>query len=201
MLSSISPVGEAARHQRWGLTVTAYLLASTVAGGLVGAGAGGLGEIVTGSAGTTEPRRLLVLALVALVGLALDRELGGLRLPTWRRQVDENWLTTYRGWVYGAGFGFQLGLGFATTVTRSVTYVAFAGAALSASWEAGLLVGATFGATRGLPLLLAGRLRTPARLRSFHRRLAAVARPADRLAGVGQASVAVLALLSAGALR
>lgn len=201
MLSSISPVGEAARHQRWGITVTAYLLASTAAGALAGLAAGAVGQAATGAVGATETARLLGLALVAATGLVLDREVGGLRLPTWRRQVDEDWLVTYRGWVYGAGFGFQLGLGFATVVTRSVTYVALAGAALTASWQAGLAVGAVFGVVRGLPLLLAARLRTPERLRSFHRRLAAVARPADRATGIGQASAAVVALLTAGALR
>lgn len=200
MLSSISPVGEAARRQRWWMTVTAYLAASALGGALVGTLAGGLGQVVTAAVGASELVRLVGLGLVAFAGLAFDRGLGGLRLPTWHRQVDEDWLTTYRGWVYGAGFGFQLGLGFATVVTRSVTYVAFAGAALTASWQAGLLVGITFGVVRGLPLLLVAPLRTPEALRSFHRRLAAFARPADRVSGMGQASVGLLALLAVGVL-
>ena len=37
----------------------------------------------------------------------------GRRLPSWRRQVNEDWLVGYRPWVVGGGFGLQLGAGVA----------------------------------------------------------------------------------------
>ena len=64
-----------------------------------------------------------ILALLAALGLAADLRLGGLRLPGPRRQVDERWLHRYRGWVYGVGFGFQLGFGLLTVVTTSTVYL------------------------------------------------------------------------------
>ena len=46
------------------------------------------------------------------------------RMPGPRRQVNERWLDEYRGWVYGLGFGAQLGLGVSTVVSSAATYVA-----------------------------------------------------------------------------
>src|SRR5215218_7421258 len=106
MLSCIHPLGERVRHNRWGLTVGAFTVAATVGGGALGAICGAVGLVL---------RPLAVEVVVALglagaaVALAGDLRLRGLRLPHWRRQVDEDWLDQYRGWVYGAGFGAQLG--------------------------------------------------------------------------------------------
>ena len=44
------------------------------------------------------------------------------RVPSMRRQVDEDWLSRYRRWVYATGFGWQLGTGVTTIVTSRVTY-------------------------------------------------------------------------------
>ena len=42
-------------------------------------------------------------------------------------------MVTYRGWVYGVGFGAQLGLGFITLVACAAIYCAFAIEFLSGS--------------------------------------------------------------------
>ena len=60
-----------------------------------------------------------------------------LRVPGPRRQVNERWLDEYRGWVYGLGFGAQLGLGVTTIVTSAATYVALFAALLSGTPAAG----------------------------------------------------------------
>ena len=39
----------------------------------------------------------------------LGYDVGGFRLPSHTRQVNEAWLDEYRGWVYGGGFGWQIG--------------------------------------------------------------------------------------------
>ena len=49
--------------------------------------------------------RVAALAGVVAAGLWLDLGILGLRLPTTRRQVNEDWLGRYRGWVVGVGFG------------------------------------------------------------------------------------------------
>ncbi len=108
---------------------------------------------------------------MAALGLGLDAGLFGTRVPGPRRQVDENWLVTYRGWVYGAGFGAQLGAGFVTIVTASATWVAFACALFSGTVWAGAAIGSVFGLVRALPILAAARVRDPAALRRVVRGL------------------------------
>lgn len=197
MLASISPVGEASRHQRWTFTVTAYVAASSLGGAFVGAVAGVVGSSLARVLVWPDATVLVTgLALLALLGVALDRGRFPLRLPSWQRQVDERWLTTYRGWVYGAGFGFQLGAAVLTRVPTSATYVALAAAVATRSVGSGTLIGLVFGTVRGLPVLLTAPLRDPERLRGFHRRLDAATPIADRAtrAVVGTAAVAAAAV-------
>lgn len=192
MLASISPVGEAARGQRWPITVGAYLVASAIGGGVVGAVAGGLGQGAFALTGRPPvAATVAVLALLAVVVIAVDRGRLPWRVPSWQRQVDERWLTTYRGWVYGAGFGFQLGAGVLTRIATAATHLVLAAAVATGSLRSGALVGVTFGAVRALPILLAGRHRDPASLNAFHQRMDAVAPAADR------ATSAVVALATA----
>ncbi|MCW2723637.1 MAG: hypothetical protein JWN35_558 [Frankiales bacterium] len=146
MLTSISPLGERARGNRWTITATAYVVGSVLGGATVGGLLGLLGDVLL-------PRDAPVLLLAAVVCLlAALADLAGL-LPHGRRQVDEAWLDRYRGWVYGVGYGYQLGLGVVTIVTSAATYAVVALCALTGSLAGGLAVGATFGLVRALPLL------------------------------------------------
>src|SRR5438067_2454014 len=45
MLASITPLGERGRHATWGVTVTAFLLGSVLAGLVVGAALGAAGSV------------------------------------------------------------------------------------------------------------------------------------------------------------
>src|SRR4051812_15517882 len=114
MLASISPLGERARGSRWSLTVAAHVVGSAAGGALAGAVLGLAGSVLPVS---DRGRGWLVIALL-VVAVAFE-VVPTLRLPTIHRQVDEGWLGRYRGWVYGVGYGFQLGLGAVTIVTTS----------------------------------------------------------------------------------
>ena len=162
MLGSITWLGESGRNARWWVTVAWFGVGAVGAGSLVGWLMGWLGATLSGAAGPREAAGAL--ALLAVAGIAADLRLGGLRLPTVRRQVDDRWLNRYRGWVYGVGFGFQLGLGVVTVVTTSAVYLAFAAAVLSGSPAAGAMIGAVFGAVRWLSVLPGGRVRRSADL-------------------------------------
>lgn len=169
MLGSITPLGERGRNQRWGRTVTAYIVGTTMGGALVGTAL---------AAGGAVTYRLLpaiptygIVAVLGIFGIALDLRLFRLRLPSIQRQVDDEWLYRYRGWVYGFGFGFQLGLGFVTIVTISSTYLTYAFAFLTGNAGLGAAIGAVFGFTRGATLLAAFDVRDPRRLMRLDGRL------------------------------
>lgn len=197
MLASITPLGERGRNNRFTVTATAYVVGSLVAGATLGSALGAMGMAARwglGSGDHLTTAALAVLAALAAAGVLADTVAGGRHLPTIHHQVDERWLDRFRGWVYGGGFGFQLGMGVITIVTASATYVAFAAAFLSGSWLGGLVVGAVFGLVRSLPTLGTVRVRDPAALVRLHQRLARAAAPA-RLAGLAaQAAVALAAI-------
>ncbi len=199
MLTSITPLGERSRGQRYAVTVTAYVLGSALGGATTGAVLGALGVLV--AAPLPDPVRLALAAGVcAAAGLADAHALRtGRRLPGGRRQVDEDWLTRYRGWVYGGAFGVQLGLGVVTIVTSATTYALLALAVLTGDLRAGAALGLAFGLVRGLPVLALRDVHAPARLREVARELAARARTAQRAAvAVLVAGAVVLAAGAAG---
>ncbi|WP_426563056.1 hypothetical protein ACPPVT_19080 [Angustibacter sp. McL0619] len=195
MLSSISPLGERARRARWGLTVTAYLVGSLVGGAVVGVLAASLGTLLP-SSWWGSPLAAGLVALAVLTGLLLDVRSGGHGPPSWRRQVDEAWLTRYRGWVYGLGFGLQLGAGVLTIVTSSTVYAVLLLAVWSATPAVGLVLGAVFGLARALPILALHGVRSPGDLHVFFKRLDRWRRPVDRLS---RGALVVTAVVVAGA--
>lgn len=179
MLSSITPLGERGRRARWGVTVAWYVAASVLGGAVLGGLLGLLGGLVPGL--PLSPRAgLVALGAGGVLGVALDLRVGGVRLPSLRRQVNEDWLHLYRNWVYGFGFGVQLGFGIVTIVTTAAVYVTLLAALLTASWAAGLVVGATFGLVRALPLLAMADVTSAARLHGAHQQLQAWAPRAHR---------------------
>lgn len=176
MLSSITPFGERGRGTHWSITVTAFAVGSIGAGALFGAATGALGSLLPSG---LEWRRATLLGLVVLTVL-LDASSPSVRLPTWRRQVNEDWLERYRGWVYGSAFGAQLGVGLATIVTSATTYCMVLAALLSERPAAGAAIGATFGAVRALPLLTTRSAQDQESLTVLHRRLIALDAPVRR---------------------
>jgi hypothetical protein len=118
-------------------------------------------------------------------------------VPSWRRQVDEQWLTRYRGWVYGVGFGAQLGFGLVTIITSASTYAVVLLAALTGHLGAGLLVGATFGVVRAVPSLLMAGVADRAGLHRVFTQVERWANPAAVTAKVALGGAAAILLAAA----
>jgi hypothetical protein len=194
MLGSITPLGERGRGRRWGWTATLYVVSSAMAGTAVGAAAFAGGLLV---GGVPAPARLAALAVATIVGFVLDTRAFGLSLPAPHRQVNEEWLTRYRGWVVGVGFGAQLGAGVVTIVTSSTTYAAFLAAALSARLAVGAAIGATFGVVRGASIVLVARVRRPEQLGDVDRALRRWNGPAASTTLAAQAALALGMLTAA----
>jgi hypothetical protein len=197
MLSTITPLAEASRGRSYRSTARWFVLGG-VAGGLA---LGALAAIGAAVVSAISPRGsvVAVIAAVATLGAAaLDAGLVAPRLPHHRRQVNELWLDRYRGWVYGLGFGGQIGFGLATFIMTAAVYLTVALAALTGRPIVALAVGATFGLVRGLAVLASARLTTPDALRAFHQRFEAWRRPTGRLIVVVECLVAVVVGAAAG---
>jgi hypothetical protein len=193
MLSSIHPLGERSKGNRFVVTAAAHVVGAAVGGALLGVLLGVLAEAIARVVG--EPARIGILLVVVVAAAVL--ELVGRRPPSWRRQVNEVWLTTYRGWVYGSGFGLQLGAALVTIVSSPLTYVMVAAALLSGSFAAAFGIATTFGLARGLTLLAASRVRAPGDLVALHRALAGAG---PRVARLASATMFISAIALGGVL-
>jgi MFS family permease len=190
MLASITPLGERSRGFSWGLTASAF------AAGAVGAGA--LGGAIGGALGSLAPSgtwRDGVAIGVLAAALVIDATPLRRRLPTTRRQVNEDWMRRYRGWVYGLAFGAQLGTGVSTIVTSAAVYAMVLGTLLSGTVGAGAVVGAAFGVVRALSVLPARAVTDPASLTRLHARLEHAEPPACALSLVAEAAAIALVLV------
>ncbi|MFZ0041564.1 MAG: hypothetical protein WAK93_09675 [Solirubrobacteraceae bacterium] len=193
MLASLTPVAERARGQSWARTVTAFAIGAIGAGALAGSLTGAVGSLLPGS-GWRAPLVASALVLAIVVDATALRRL----MPLTRRQVNEDWMSRYRGWVYGLGFGAQLGFGAITLVACAAIYATFAIELAAGSVAAGAAIGATFGATKAATLLPTWVARDPGSLLGLHRRLLARERTAQRALIVAElaALVATAAMLA-----
>ena len=193
MLASITPLGERGRRSRWCITTAMHVAGAIAGGAALGALAGTIGMLALG--GVSIHARVAVLAAALAAGLVW--ELGSRPLPGPRRQVDERWLDRYRGWVYGLGYGTQLGAGLVTVIVSSAVYAVPAAAVLTARPLEGTIIGALAGALRGMTPLAAARVTTPAALASFHRDMRGVERPVRTAVLVVQLALAGAAMVAA----
>ena len=139
--------------------------------------------------------RSAILAVLALVAAAVDGGVFGFRPPFFRRQVNEDWLPRYRGWLYGVGFGWQVGVGRrhlhhdrggVPHRRRRRAHRRAPGRVRRSPCCSGLV--------RGLTVFLTAKVHTPAQLVSFHRRFDAWGEPdSPRRSSRSSSSVALCA--------
>ncbi len=202
MISAINPFTEHSRGNRYGLT-SAWFIAGSVLGGALLGGVAALGALAWRVLDRPLADSAAVAALCCLIAVASDSPVVRFQLPTHPRQVNERWLGQYRRWVYAAGFGAQIGSGFATYIMTAAVYLTAALGVLSGSPAIAIGVGLLFGSVRGAAVLLSSAARDPAALRRLHRRLDRLApwslRAAVLVESIAGVVLAGLAFGSAGA--
>ncbi len=195
MLSTITPFGERGRGHRYGQTAAWFVFGSTLGGATLGAGAAGLAAMMAAVDVPAHPGWIAASgALAAAIAAAIDAGVFGAVIPIWRRQVDDRWLGRYRSWVYGVGFGWQIGVGVATYIMTAAVFLVVVLAALTADPVAAVGLGVGFGFVRGLAVLLTARAHSPAQLRVIHRRLERAGAPV-RVAVIAIEAAAGLVIL------
>lgn len=180
MLSTLTPLAEAGRGRHWRTTAGWFVTGAAVGGtalGLVGALAAGAVRALS----LTEAETAALAVGAALLAAGFDAGLLSPRLPHHRRQVNELWLDQFRGWVYGAGFGIQIGAGLATYIMTAGVYLVVVLGALGASPLAALAAGTWFGTLRGLAVLAAAPVRSTDRLVALHAAMDRWAEPVRRI--------------------
>jgi hypothetical protein len=169
MLATVTPLAEQGRGHRYRTTAAWF-----VAGGVVGGASLGLcmAALAVGVRAAAIPTTTV--AAIACAGSVLaaasDARLGGFHLPLHHRQVNERWLDQFRPWVYGAGFGWQIGTGLVTYIKTAALYLMILLAALTAGPMTALTIGVLFGLVRGLAVFLGRNITSSASLAAFHRR-------------------------------
>jgi hypothetical protein len=192
MLSSLNPVSERSRGNRFWLSACWYVFGAGLGGAVLGAGCavGALGvqqlDVPAAAAWSA------VLCAAAITALS-DARVGGWSLPMHPRQVDERWLTKYRRWIYASGYGVQIGTGFATYIMTAAVYLTAVVAIVAGDPRAAFAAGLLFGAVRGLGIAIAAIARDPGSLRSVLRRVDAVAGSSALAACLGCLVVATVA--------
>jgi hypothetical protein len=160
MLATVTPLAERGRGHRYRSTAAWFIMAALALGV---------------RAADPSATALAVLAVsVAVLAAASDTRLAGFRLPFHSRQVNERWLDQFRPWVYGAGFGWQIGAGLVTYIKTAALYLTIVLAALTADPVTALGIGVLFGFVRGLAVLLGRGITSPSALAAFHRRFTAM---------------------------
>lgn len=173
--------------------MTAYVVGTSASGILVGAALGGLGRLVWSVVPAGIVMRLAILGAASLAGVAA--ELGAFRLPSVGRQVNDEWMYTYRGWVYGAGFGLQLGIGVITIVTSPAVYLVLCAELLSGTVAGGAAIGLMFGAARGLVQLGSFPIGDPGALIKLDTLLQTTRTKSRAVAAVGHALIAATCIV------
>ena len=174
MLSSIHPFGERSRSNSFGQTATAHIVGSALGGAALGALAGVVGLAFTAAVDLSTTARTAIVLASTIVALVLEATQRERLLPSRTRQVDENWIQTYRGWVYGGGWGAELGFGISTIITTALVHLLVVTMVFAGSFPIALMLGTTFGVVRGATVLAAAGVDSPERLRTFHQRLDAM---------------------------
>ena len=195
MLSSLNPMAERARGHRPLLTATWYVAGALSGGAVLGLGyaLAALGVQPLHWAGTTV---FAIAAGCALVAVLSDTRVMGWSLPDHPRQVNERWLTAYRRWIYAAGFGAQIGVGFATYIMTATVYLTALLAVVTGRPATAFAIGLVFGVVRGLGILVTAAVRTPDQLRHLIGRIDALDGASLQVACAVAASVGVVAAWS-----
>jgi Methylamine utilisation protein MauE len=158
MAETITPVVHGGSRRAWAVSVAVHVIGAAVSAAAFGAVLGAFGSLLGAPWGTTGT---LVVAATAAVYLAA--ELGArVPVPQLRRQVPDWWRTFFPPRVAAFLYGIGLGPGFVTYLTHGTLVVVALAAAATGSPLLGAAIVTPFGIARGLTVVVALEVRTPA---------------------------------------
>ncbi|HET8526955.1 MAG TPA: MauE/DoxX family redox-associated membrane protein [Actinomycetota bacterium] len=158
MAETITPVVHGGRRRAWAVSLAAHVLGAAIAAAVFGAVLGAFGALLGAPWGTAGMMTLTAAAAVYLIA-----ELGArVPVPQLRRQVPDWWRTFFPPRAAAFLYGIGLGPGFLTYLTHGTLVVVAVAAAATGSPLLGAAIVMPFGIARGLTVLVAFDVRTPA---------------------------------------
>lgn len=151
MVSTISPVvyrSSGLRHNAWVLAAVSYTMGSIVGGVLAGVFFGLSGVLLVPSLGTYQSLLPLVVGVLAIAYAMHELHLVSLPYPQRKRQVPSQWRHAFHPYFTAGIFGLLLGTGFITFIPTATYYIVSLAVILHNSPILGVLVFATYGASR-----------------------------------------------------
>jgi hypothetical protein len=182
----------------WAVSLAVHVLGAAIAAAVFGGALGAFGALLGAPWGTAG-----MMAVAAAAAVYLFAELGApVPVPQLRRQVPEWWRTFFPPRAAAFLYGTGLGPGFLTYLTHGTLVVVAVAAAATGSPLLGAAIVVPFGIARGLTVLVAFDVRTPADGASLVERLSrSSSRIGWRLANaIALGAVLVLALVRTASL-
>jgi hypothetical protein len=167
MAETITPVVHGGDRRAWGVSVAIHVLGAAISAAALGAALGAFGALLGAPWGVAGMWAVAVAAAVYLVA-----ELGArVPVPQLRRQVPDWWRTFFPPRVAAFLYGIGLGPGFLTYLTHGTLVAVAVAAAVTGSPFLGAAIVMPFGLARGLAVIAAFDVRTPAEGASLVERL------------------------------
>ena len=198
MAETITPVVHGGSRRAWAVSLAVHVLGAAIAAAAFGALLGTFGALLGAPWGTAG-----MLAVAAAASVYLIAELGvHVPVPQLRRQVPDWWRMFFPPRLAAFLYGIGLGPGFLTYLTHGTLVVVAVAAAGTGSPLLGAVIVMPFGIARGLTVLAALDVRTPAEGASLVDRLSrSAARIGWRLANaVTLGAVLVFAIVEAASI-
>ena len=158
MAETITPVVHGGSRRAWAVSLAVHVLGAAIAAAVFGAVLGAFGALLGAPWGTGGMMTLAAAAAVYVIA-----ELGArVPVPQLRRQVPDWWRTFFPPRAAAFLYGTGLGPGFLTYLTHGTLVVVAVAAAATGSPLLGAAIVMPFGIARGLTVLVAFDVRTPA---------------------------------------
>jgi Methylamine utilisation protein MauE len=158
MAETITPVVHGGSRRAWAVSVAAHVLGAAIAAAVFGAVLAAFGALLGapwGTAGTMAVAEAAAVYLIAELGARVP-------VPQLRKQVPDWWRTFFPPRAAAFLYGTGLGAGFLTYMTHGTLVVVAVAAAVTGSPLLGAAIVMPFGIARGLTVLVAFDVRTPA---------------------------------------
>jgi hypothetical protein len=166
MVSNLNPVTQKAKGCNFRISLVIFFIGSIFGSTLL------VGLSLLIKAAPIHPDNFMrTVFLLIVVLIAFFADIGLIKLPATRRQLNEIWLTSLRRTVYCFSYGFQLGCAFVTYLTSYMIYALVAVFVLNPPLVLSIVLAVSFSVMRSASLLIVFKIKSIKDLRRHYKTL------------------------------